>query len=146
MISDLANSFATSVGIERVNFIQGIKNYFEDLVREYEYYVKGEDKLSSTDSGKFRYVLAKNFGMIEDTIESDANTIFVIFTIEGLHVLHNDIDRPNVDTAIANIRSIKQWPHVPFFVTFSIISIITFVGMQKVCLTSSDAKQIKRKT
>ena len=119
LISDLASAFATSVGIERVNYIQGIKNYFEDLLREYEYYVNGEDKLSTTDSGKFRYVLAKNFGMIEDAIESDANTIFVIFTIEGLHALHNDIDQPNIDTAIANIRAIKQWPHVPFFVTFS---------------------------
>ena len=56
LISDLAASFATSVGDARVDFIQNIKNYFEDLVREYNYYVQGEGKTTATDSGKFKYV------------------------------------------------------------------------------------------
>ena len=119
VVSDLVSAFATSVGIERVNFIQGIKNYFEDLVREYNYYVEGEGKTSHTDSGKFRYIIARNFDTIEEHLESEENVILMVFSIEGLHVLHNDIDHPDVDAAVANIRAIKQWPHVPFFVTFS---------------------------
>lgn len=119
LISDLAASFATSVGDARVDFIQNIKNYFEDLEREYQYYVQGADKATSTDSGKFKYVLAKDFSTIEGHLESQEKTIIIIFSIEGLHVLHNDWDNPDENVALANVRKIKSWEHVPFFVTFA---------------------------
>ena len=74
VVSDLVSAFATSVGIERVNFIQGIKNYFEDLVREYNYYVEGEGKTSHTDSGKFRYIIARNFNTMRNALLNLRNT------------------------------------------------------------------------
>jgi microsomal dipeptidase-like Zn-dependent dipeptidase len=119
LISDLAASFATSVGDARVDFIQNIKNYFEDLVREYNYYVQGEGKTTTTDSGKFKYVLAKNFGTIEEHLEGDEKTIIIVFSIEGLHVLHTDLENPDLNVALENVKAIKRWPHVPFFVTFA---------------------------
>ena len=117
LISDLAASFTTSVGDKRVDYIQGINNYFEDLVREYNFYVQGENKLVGTESGTFKYVLAKDFTTIEENLGSDDKTIVIVMSIEGLHVLHSDYDKPSEARALANLRAIKQWQHVPFFVT-----------------------------
>jgi microsomal dipeptidase-like Zn-dependent dipeptidase len=119
VISDLAASFATSVGISRVNYIQNIRNYFEDLEREYHYYVQGAEKETATQSGKFKYILAKDFTTVEENLAATEQTIVFVFSIEGLHVLHNDIENPKEDVALQNVRHIKQWAHVPFFVTFA---------------------------
>jgi microsomal dipeptidase-like Zn-dependent dipeptidase len=117
VISDLAASFTTSVGDKRVDYIQSINNYFQDLEREYQFYVQGENKVVNTESGGFKYVLAKDFTTIEEHIGSDQKTIIIVLSIEGLHVLHSDYDKPSEAQSIANLRAIKQWDHVPFFVT-----------------------------
>ncbi|HYC87314.1 MAG TPA: membrane dipeptidase [Chryseosolibacter sp.] len=119
IVSDLAASFATSVGDARVDYIQRVNNYFEDLIAEYNYYLQGEHKTTKTDSGKFKYVLAKDFSTVEKHLESDEKTIIIILTIEGMHVVHSDYKNPTLDKAIANVREIKGWPHPPFFVTFA---------------------------
>jgi microsomal dipeptidase-like Zn-dependent dipeptidase len=119
LISDLAASFATSVGIARVNHIQNIRNYFEDLEREYHYYVQGAEQETVTQSGKFKYVLAKDFSTVDEHMGTTEHTIVFVFSIEGLHVLHNDLENPDEAVALRNVRAIKQWAHVPFFVTFA---------------------------
>jgi hypothetical protein len=119
IVSDLAASFATSVGDARIDYIQKVSNYFEDLVNEYNYYLQGENKVTRTDSGKFKYVLASDFATIEKHLDADEKTIVVVLTIEGLHVLHNDYHNPDATTVLANIREIKKWQHPPFFVTFA---------------------------
>lgn len=119
LISDLAASFGTSVGDKRVDHVQGMKNYFEDLVREYNYYLQGENLRVSTESGSYRYVLATDFTTIENHLDDDEKTIIIVLSIEGMHVIHNDIDEPDEQTALDNVREIKRWTHVPFFVTFA---------------------------
>ncbi len=119
VFSDLANSFATGLGDARVDYIQSIRNYFEDVQREYGFYVQGQGHRVSTDSGSFKYVIATDFDTIEQHLNGDENTIVIVLTIEGMHVIHNDYDTPNEATAIANARAIKQWQHPPFFVTFA---------------------------
>ena len=119
LISDLAASFGTSVGDKRVDHVQGMKNYFEDLVREYHYYLQGENVRVTTESGSYRYVIAKDFSTIENHLQDDEKTIIIVLSIEGMHVIHNDIDQPDEGSALANVREIKRWPHVPFFVTLA---------------------------
>lgn len=119
LISDIVASLATSVGDKRVDYLQEITDYFEDLEREYAFYVQGENTVVKTDSGRFKYVLAKDFSTIEEHIGGDEKTIAIVLTIEGLHVLHNDYDNPDEEVVLANVKAIKKWPHVPFFVTFA---------------------------
>lgn len=122
-ISDLADNFITSVSKERVDYIQGIKNYYEDVVREYKYYQQLDGVSVETDSGTFKYILAKSFDHIDNYTAQhpdDKSVIFLIVTIEGLHVLHNDISSgPDEASVLANLKDIKSWPHSPFFVTFA---------------------------
>src|SRR6185295_1530014 len=47
--SDLADGFITSVSKERVDYIQSIKNYYEDVVREYNYYQQLDGVSVKTD-------------------------------------------------------------------------------------------------
>jgi len=119
LLSDVAADFATSVGDGRVDYIQGNANYFEDLVREYDFYAQGHNQTVTTDGGEFKYIIAENFASIEAIGETNQDTVVLVLSIEGLHVLHNDIDNPNLATVLDNIRAIKQWRHVPFFVTFA---------------------------
>ena len=117
VVSDLAASFATSVGDKRVDYVQRVNDYFEDLVREYFFYRDGENEVVGTESGKFKYVIAKDYTTIEEHLGSSDKTIIIVLSIEGLHVLHSDYDNPTEAQALANLRAIKQWDHVPFFVT-----------------------------
>jgi microsomal dipeptidase-like Zn-dependent dipeptidase len=119
IISDLAASFATSVGDKRVDHIQSIRNYFEDLEREYNYYVQGENIMVKTESGNFRYIIAKDFSTVENHLNDNEKTVIIILSIEGMHVVHSDYDNPDKQVAIENVRAIKRWAHVPFFVTFA---------------------------
>jgi microsomal dipeptidase-like Zn-dependent dipeptidase len=122
VISELAASFITSVGEPRVDFIQNIQNYFEDLVREYAFYRQLNGTEVNTEAGKCKYVLIDNFQAIEDHVSANPSdeerTIFILMSIEGLHVLNNNINAaPNEASFKANLMAIKQWPHPPFFVT-----------------------------
>jgi microsomal dipeptidase-like Zn-dependent dipeptidase len=120
--SDLANQFITGVGENRVNYIQANNNYFEDLCKAYDYYRQLDGAEVQTEAGKCKYMLVSNYTQIENYIalHPDAeNVLFVVMTIEGLHVLHSDISKPDETAIMANLQSIKNWQHAPFFVTFA---------------------------
>lgn len=121
-ISDLANQFITSVSKERVDYVQNITDYFEDLVREYEFYRQLNNQPVKTDGGKYQYLLVKNYREIEDYTQAnpeDKNVIFIVMSIEGMHALMNDISKEPVEKKVLdNVRNIKTWEHPPFFVTF----------------------------
>jgi microsomal dipeptidase-like Zn-dependent dipeptidase len=121
-ISDLADSFITGVGKERVDYIQGINNYFEDVVREYNFYDELNGVIVKTDSGPFQYVLVNSYEEIEMHMakSNGEQMIFIIITIEGLHVLNNNLKgKPDKDSFLQNLKAIKSWKSVPLFVTFS---------------------------
>lgn len=123
MLSDLAGAFVTGVGQERVDYIQEIKDYFEDLVGEYDFYLQLNGVPVKTDGGTFHYLLVSGFEDIEAYTQAnpnDNNVIFIILTIEGLHTLLNNFGgKPNEQTILSNLRQIKKWEHPPFFVTFA---------------------------
>ncbi|HEY8970645.1 MAG TPA: hypothetical protein VIM64_16175, partial [Puia sp.] len=117
VLSDLADTFVTSAGWKRVNYVQSVKNYFEDLEREYNFFRQCEGQPVKTDSGTFKYVLARDFSTVQNALSAQENIIVVVMSIEGMHALHQDIDAPDEATAMNNVQRIKQWAHVPFFVT-----------------------------
>ncbi|HTJ49653.1 MAG TPA: membrane dipeptidase, partial [Cyclobacteriaceae bacterium] len=122
-ISDLVDNFITGVGRARVNAVQNVTNYFEDLQREYNFYTALHDQYVETVSGKFKYVIVRNYSEIQKYLSEGVDkgdTIFVIITIEGLHVLNSDIDaQPDAASFLNNLAQVKAWPFPPFFVTFS---------------------------
>ena len=125
LFSELANAFITSVGKERVDFIQKITDYYEDVVREYQFYLQQNGRSVNTEAGNCRYVMVHNYGEIEDHLNThpdDNRTIFIIMTIEGLHVLNSYYDekgKANEERILANLADMKKWEHPPFFVTFA---------------------------
>ncbi len=123
-LKDMASNFATGVGKKRVDAIQGMVNYFEDLDREYDFYLQLNNVVFTLPEGKFKYRIVRNYQDIEAVIEASKQsstkitTICVILTIEGLHVLNSNIEQPpNEDDFLANLKAIKQWDAPPFFVT-----------------------------
>ncbi|MFT3823527.1 MAG: membrane dipeptidase [Chitinophagaceae bacterium] len=123
-LSDLANSFVTSVGRERVDFIQSVRNYFEDLEREYSFYKELSGQKVKIPGGTYQYQLVSSYREIEDYLSlhpDENNVLFMVMSIEGLHSLNTDIDlsTPDEQAFLNNVRAIKNWQHPPFFVTFA---------------------------
>ena len=123
--SDLGNNFITCVGRARVNYVQGITNYFEDLEREMAFYKQLDGVMVKTDVGNCTYRLANNFHEIEQHLEaenSDDHTVFFIMTVEGMHALHThyDLEKDADETAIQqNVAMLKNWQPRPLFVTLA---------------------------
>lgn len=122
-LSDLALQFITSVGRKRIDYIQDITNYFEDLCREYEYYRQLNGQTVQTNTGAYSYRVVKDFSEIVSHLsatQGENKTVFVIITIEGLHALISDLDKdPDEGSLLNNLSAIKKWEHPPFFVTYA---------------------------
>jgi hypothetical protein len=121
-VSDLVDNFVTSVSRPRVNYIQKIKNYYEDVANEYNYYKQLHGKVVMTESGPFTYMLVNNYNEIDQHLSSKdgERIIFVLLSIEGLHVLIDNLEATHdLDMFKRNLARIKAWEHTPFFVTFS---------------------------
>lgn len=122
IVSDLVDNFITGVGRARVNAIQNVNNYFEDVEREYQFYEQLHNQPVDTNSGNYRYCLVKNYQDLQASLALPTadRTIFVIMSIEGLHVLNNNLSAaPDEAAFLNNVRKIKAWRCPPFFVTFS---------------------------
>ena len=122
-IKDLASNFATGVGRKRVDFIQGISDYYQDLEKNRAYYEQLDGKLIQLSEGKYRYKLVSSIDEIHqhdtEDEENGINSINIIFSIEGMHVLNSDCNAPVPDEnkMMDNLNKIKNWPQAPFFVT-----------------------------
>lgn len=119
-IRDIAANFATGIGKKRVDAIQKITNYYKDLEKEYKFYRGLDGKTIRLPEGKFRYRLVSSYDDIVRIKSADPDhitTICVVMSIEGLHVLNEDIRKaPDPSKFIKNLTSIKNWTHAPFFV------------------------------
>jgi microsomal dipeptidase-like Zn-dependent dipeptidase len=121
-LSDLADSFITGVGMERVDFIQKNTNYFSDVQGEYDFYQQLDGLTVKTDSGNFKYVMVNSYDDIENNLATTTGEqiIFIVLSIEGLHVLNSNIaTAPDKNSFLKNLQTIKAWRTAPFFVTFS---------------------------
>jgi hypothetical protein len=124
LILDLASNFALGIGAKRVDHIQGIQDYFKDLVQQYMFYQQLDGKIFRIAGVRFRYKLVRNYKEIEkiraEESSSKIQTIAVIITIEGLHVLNTGLrTAPNEQEVLENIIIIKNWQFRPFFITIA---------------------------
>ncbi|WP_297692011.1 membrane dipeptidase [uncultured Eudoraea sp.] len=125
LLLDLASNFALGIGHKRINYIQGITDYFKDVEAQYDYYMQLDGKIVHLPEGKFRYKLVKNFHEIqnikdENTSGGKVHTICVIISIEGLHVLNTGLRKPYSEVEVlTNLDKIKNWEFRPFFITIA---------------------------
>jgi hypothetical protein len=123
--ADFLANLISSLGKERINFLQQNKNYFNDLENEYQYYLQLNNTELNFADGKRKYVLVKNFTGLEQCIAAssgkpDVDTIFVIITIEGMHNLNaGNGGVPDEQQILQNLVKLKAWDYCPFFVTFA---------------------------
>lgn len=109
IIGDTLQNFITGIGKKRIDYLQQMTDYFEDVEREYKYFTQ----LHNVTIEGLKYVIVRNYSDIE---AAEENTICIVITIEGLHVLNTTA--PD-DIVLANLDKIKAWPHKPFFVTIA---------------------------
>ncbi len=122
LILDLASNFALGIGANRVDHIQGLEDYFKDLTLQYEFYRQLDEKEFRIGGDRIRYKLVRSYSEIQELRAenpvSRIQTIAVILTIEGLHVLNTGLGRePDEEEVLRNLDIIKSWEHKPFFIT-----------------------------
>lgn len=134
-VSDLLMNFLTGQGQQRINHLQAMPDYFTDLTNEYYYYKELDGKIVDIAFGenpenkeelkdKHRYILIKNYNdlllQLEKDGEDDITNIYVIITIEGLHVLDCGLGTtPDREHLLKNLKAIQAWQHRPLFITFA---------------------------
>jgi microsomal dipeptidase-like Zn-dependent dipeptidase len=125
ILLDLGSDLAMGIGKKRIDHIQAMTDYFEDLEREYDFYLQLDGKVIQLPEGKFRYKLVKNHQEIKairanQPDEKGVTTVCVIMSIEGMHVLNTGLGHePNEAEVLANLDKIKNWKFRPLFVTFT---------------------------
>lgn len=125
LILDLASNFALGIGDKRIDYIQGIQDYFKDLEEQYDFYRQLDGKIVRLPEGKYRYKLVQNYQEIAAIQESEKDnkgvrTICVVVSIEGLHVLNTGLRKPHDESEVlANLEKIRNWQYRPFFVTYA---------------------------
>ena len=121
-LSRVASSFITKVGEERVRDIQHINDYFADLKKEYAFYKQLNNTTVTIDGEDYLYKIVKNYAEVTQYLKDKPgteNVVFVIITIEGMHVLNSDLSAPaNEQSFKRNLMEVKNWEHPPFFITF----------------------------
>ncbi len=121
LIRDLLSNLALGIGDRRIDHLQGLTDYFGDLEAEYDFYRQRDGKQVRLPEGTFRYKLVRHYSeirQIQSTPEKGVQTICIVPTIEGLHVLNTNLDaKPSKTRFLDCLRKLKQWEHPPFFIT-----------------------------
>lgn len=122
LLKDLSSNFATGIGKKRVDHIQGITDYYEDLKMEVDFYHQLNNRIVQLPEGRFTYCLVNSYAEIEaiqnKQESNNVGTIFVILSIEGLHVLNSNFSEPlNHEKLLSNLIDMKGWEYPPLFVS-----------------------------
>jgi microsomal dipeptidase-like Zn-dependent dipeptidase len=138
ILADILEDFATQVGPDRINEIQGIQNYFKDLLKEYSFLEQANEVVVDIDGNNYAYKIVHNFNELKavanqneielaSTKDDKVIHIAIIPSIEGMHVLNAGIDparsttntKANPAEIKANALALKNHPHKPWFVAFT---------------------------
>ena len=119
LLGDAVSNFVTEFGNKMIDFIQENNNYFRELNLEYKFYRQLNNKKVSIEGKALKYKLTHNFDDILRNLDNP-EVISVIFSIEGGHAFNKHFNRQAVSSEILdNIKKVKRWPHLPFFVTIA---------------------------
>lgn len=125
-IPDLLVNFAAGVSQKRIDNIRNHNSYFQDLTDEYNYYMQLHNMAQIVDGVTFTYRLVKDYEDIQNNINTSTTNrkiISLVPSIEGAHAFETGLDRDK-NTAkeaivLANIETVKNWDHKPFFITLA---------------------------
>lgn len=120
-ISARLAAWVTSIGFQRVSYLQRHKNYFEDLMGELRF-LEESPRNCYLNGTKYSWSFLKP-RQDNSSIEKRLNHLYVIPTIEGAHILNTGLgaygrkasDREVLD----NIRQLKKLENPPFFITLA---------------------------
>jgi microsomal dipeptidase-like Zn-dependent dipeptidase len=138
LLADILEDFATEMGKPRIDVIQGMEDYFSDLMLEFGFMTAMHNVTVKVDGTKYQYRIVNNFqelnaameentAKIENRLDNQPFVIAVILSIEGLHVLNCGIDpdrgptniRANAEQVKQHARDLKNQPVRPWFITFA---------------------------
>lgn len=117
----LIGGWGLEIGFRRIRHLQKHKNYFNDLLSEYEF-VLNSNRQQVIDGATHSWQLTTNWQDVE-LITGQENSIAVIITIEGAHVFNSGLAEFGVATdeasMLANIAKVKSWKYPPLFITLA---------------------------
>ncbi len=121
LMRDLLSNLALGIGDRRIDHLQGLTDYFSDLEAEYDFYRQCDGKHVRLPEGTFQYKLVRSYAEIRQmhsNQERGVQTICIVPTIEGLHVLNSNLHaKPSKTRFLESLKKLKQWDHPPFFIT-----------------------------
>jgi hypothetical protein len=119
--SAMLADWITGISFERIRYLQEHTDYFEDLQREYAFFLNGR-KEHVIGSESYSWRPTSNWKEVETILETP-NQIAVVLSIEGAHVFNTglgdfgrDFDEAEV---LENVRIVKKWDYPPLFITFA---------------------------
>jgi len=125
-LTDAMVNLATSISQKRIDHVIRHRDYYEDLVAEYDFYKQLHNQVHRIDGIAYTYRLIKSFSEIESNAQHETENkkiINIVVTIEGGHSFNTglDMDKNSGDReeVIANVKKIKSWVHSPLFITFA---------------------------
>lgn len=120
-LSATLSDMITGIGYARIRHIQQHRNYFEDLCREYDFFISG-NKEKQIEGTTFRWKPAANWQEVSGVLSSQ-NEIAVVLSIEGAHVFNTGLEEyghaVDEDEVISNVYKVKNWDYAPAFITFA---------------------------
>jgi microsomal dipeptidase-like Zn-dependent dipeptidase len=117
---DIIGNLVTGIGKKRIDYIQGMTDYFTDLETEYDFYKQLDGHKVRIDGKWHRYKIVSSFNEISENRDPDIKTIFVVLTIEGTHVFNTGLEMMGREAdpaeVVAKVDKVKQWDKKLFFV------------------------------
>jgi len=118
--SRLLTNLAMGVSQKRIKHVQRLTDYFPDLQDEYEYYKQLDNQWVTHKGAQLKYQLITSFDQIQ---QSQANTLNILFSIEGGHALGTGIKTSNGNNkrekVLKRVDWLKNVPHKQLFITLA---------------------------
>jgi len=131
IIGDLVDDFVSEFGRNRIDAIQGMKDYWLDFKREMQFLGDMENVPVKIDGYWYTYKIPADFDSLQKNISSNMDDqaglrkelpliVSLIPSVEGLHILNCGLEKPcKPEEVKAHAAALKKLPHAPWFVTFS---------------------------
>ncbi|MDO9554884.1 membrane dipeptidase [Rhodonellum sp.] len=117
LAAQLAN-WGIEIGYNRIRHIQKHSSYFEDLKREYLFFIHSRQK-SMVDDVLQAWSPLKDTADLTHNLNTE-NEIAVIFSIEGAHVFNTGLEEYGIqldrEEVFTNISMVKNWEFPPLFI------------------------------
>ncbi|MFW5830828.1 MAG: hypothetical protein ACOCVA_01165, partial [Prolixibacteraceae bacterium] len=112
---DVVGNLVTGLGENRIDHVQNMDDYFDDLLMEYDFYKQLDGHKIRLNRKWHQYKIVSCFNDIGEINEPDVRTIFVILSIEGTHVFNTGLQMmgktADPSEVLANVDKVKKWDH-----------------------------------